>query len=198
MSARADRRTDSARRVLPRGSAPLRSNPIPGMRGACEIAVVATASAPWLTQGLRRPALPLSRWHRAQRAAPMHAPTRLEGTAMLREIIETHLRARRAGRRCPDSDWLHRMMLDRGCSCPCKTPHSRAVVAVEQPAAPGGDWYPANPPHNDDHPTCCICMTSMDPAGARRLPCSHAFHPECLARCLQHSALCPLCKVPVE
>ena len=97
-----------------------------------------------------------------------------------------------------DSDWLHRMMLDRGCSCPCKTPHSRAVVAVEQPAAPGGDWYPANPSHNDDHPTCCICMTSVDPAGARRLPCSHAFHPECLARCLQHSALCPLCKVPVE
>ena len=80
----------------------------------------------------------------------------------------------------------------------CKTPHSRAVVAVEQPAAPGGDWYPANPSHNDDHPTCCICMTSVDPAGARRLPCSHAFHPECLARCLQHSALCPLCKVPVE
>lgn len=121
-----------------------------------------------------------------------------EDAVMLREIIETHLRARRAGRRCPDSDWLHRMMLDRGCSCPCKTPHSRAVVAVEQPAAPGGDWYPANPSHNDDHPTCCICMTSVDPAGARRLPCSHAFHPECLARCLQHSALCPLCKVPVE
>lgn len=121
-----------------------------------------------------------------------------EDAAMLREIIETHLRARRAGRRCPDSDWLHRMMLDRGCSCPCKTPHSGAVVAVEQPAAPGGDWYPANPSHNDDHPTCCICMTSVDPAGARRLPCSHAFHPECLARCLQHSALCPLCKVPVE
>ena len=117
---------------------------------------------------------------------------------MLREIIETHLRARRAGRRCPDSDWLHRMMLDRGCSCPCKTPHSRAVVAVEQPAAPGGDWYPANPSHNDDHPTCCICMTSVDPAGARRLPCSHAFHPECLARCLQHSALCPLCKMSAE
>ena len=61
-----------------------------------------------------------------------------------------------------------------------------------------GDWFPANPSHNDDHPTCCICMTSVDPAGARRLPCSHAFHPECLARCLQHSALCPLCKVPVE
>ena len=121
-----------------------------------------------------------------------------EDAVMLREIIETHLRARRAGRRCPDSDWLHRMMLDRGCSCPCKTPHSRAVVAVEQPAAPGGDWYPANPSHNDDHPTCCTCMTSVDPAGARRLPCSHAFHPECLARCLQHSALCPLCKVPVE
>ena len=121
-----------------------------------------------------------------------------EDAVMLREIIETHLRARRAGRRCPDSDWLHRMMLDRGCSCPCKTPHSRAVVAVEQPAAPGGDWHPANPSHNDDHPTCCICMTSVDPAGARRLPCSHAFHPECLARCLQHSALCPLCKVPVE
>ena len=121
-----------------------------------------------------------------------------EDAVMLREIIETHLRARRAGRRCPDSDWLHRMMLDRGCSCPCKTPHSRAVVAVEQPAAPGGDWYPANPSHNDDHPTCCICMTSVDPAGARRLPCSHAFHPECLARCLQHSALCPLCKVSAE
>ena len=121
-----------------------------------------------------------------------------EDAVMLREIIETHLRARRAGRRCPDSDWLHRMMLDRGCSCPCKTPHSRAVVAVEQPAAPGGDWYPANPSHNDDHPTCCICMTSVDPAGARRLPCSHAFHPECLARCLQHSALCPLCKMSAE
>ena len=121
-----------------------------------------------------------------------------EDAAMLREIIETHLRARRAGRRCPDSDWLHRMMLDRGCSCPCKTPHSGAVVAVEQPAAPGGDWYPANPSHNDDHPTCCICMTSVDPAGARRLPCSHAFHPECLARCLQHSALCPLCKMSAE
>ena len=99
-----------------------------------------------------------------------------EDAVMLRENIGTHLRARRAGRRCPDSDWLHR----------------------KQPAAPGGDWYPANPSHNDDHPTCCICMTSVDPAGARRLPCSHAFHPECLARCLQHSALCPLCKVPVE
>ena len=43
-----------------------------------------------------------------------------EDAVMLREIIETHLRARRAGRRCPGSDWLHRMMLNRGCSCLCK------------------------------------------------------------------------------
>ena len=115
-----------------------------------------------------------------------------EDAAMLREIIETHLRARRAGRRCPDSDWLHRMMLDRGCSCPCKTPHSRAVVAVEQPAAPGGDWYPANPSHNDDHPTCCICMTSVDPAcAALKRSTPSVWRGACS---LQHSALtlCPL------
>ncbi|OAY64697.1 E3 ubiquitin-protein ligase RING1-like, partial [Ananas comosus] len=45
---------------------------------------------------------------------------------------------------------------------------------------------------------CSICMDEFE-EGVRlcKIPCSHAFHEECLTRWLERSRLCPLCRYSV-
>ncbi|XP_020104826.1 uncharacterized protein LOC109721570 [Ananas comosus] len=45
---------------------------------------------------------------------------------------------------------------------------------------------------------CSICMDEFE-EGARlcKIPCSHAFHEECLTRWLERSRLCPLCRYSI-
>lgn len=51
----------------------------------------------------------------------------------------------------------------------------------------------------EDAHTCSICMEVVRPAEVlSSLPCSHAFHTECLVQWLTRAALCPNCRAAVE
>ena len=48
-------------------------------------------------------------------------------------------------------------------------------------------------------PECCICMESGDRSGGgwAALPeCGHVMHLPCLAQCLEHKPVCPVCREP--
>ncbi|KAG0726906.1 RING finger protein 145 [Chionoecetes opilio] len=53
----------------------------------------------------------------------------------------------------------------------------------------------ATPEELEEHPTCPVCLEEL--RQARVTPCLHLYHAACLASCLAHSSLCPLCKQPI-
>ncbi|XP_045108658.1 uncharacterized protein LOC123503178 isoform X4 [Portunus trituberculatus] len=53
----------------------------------------------------------------------------------------------------------------------------------------------ATPEELAERPTCPVCLDEM--RQARVTPCHHLYHAACLASCLAHSTLCPLCKQPI-
>ncbi|EKX31973.1 HRD1-like protein [Guillardia theta CCMP2712] len=48
-----------------------------------------------------------------------------------------------------------------------------------------------------DH-TCIICREEMQPPHAKKLPCGHIFHFDCLRSWLEEHSQCPTCRMQVE
>eukprot|EP00756_Hemistasia_phaeocysticola_P023050 Hpha_TRINITY_DN15868_c2_g8::TRINITY_DN15868_c2_g8_i1::g.192126::m.192126 len=49
--------------------------------------------------------------------------------------------------------------------------------------------------------TCCVCQDDLEPRRlAKRMPCEHLFHDQCLGEWLEKSNTCPLCRyeLPTE
>ncbi|XP_050686087.1 RING finger protein 145-like isoform X1 [Eriocheir sinensis] len=62
------------------------------------------------------------------------------------------------------------------------SPHAAVLTACRK----------ATPKELEDRPTCPVCLEEL--RQARVTPCLHLYHASCLASCLAHSSLCPLCK----
>jgi E3 ubiquitin-protein ligase synoviolin len=46
---------------------------------------------------------------------------------------------------------------------------------------------------------CSVCLGDIEtPAGAKRLPCRHCFHSQCLTRWLERNNTCPYCRAEIE
>jgi E3 ubiquitin-protein ligase synoviolin len=46
---------------------------------------------------------------------------------------------------------------------------------------------------------CIVCREHMEPGqGAKKLPCGHMFHMDCLKMWLQRQSICPTCRRPLE
>jgi hypothetical protein len=45
---------------------------------------------------------------------------------------------------------------------------------------------------------CLVCRVQMRHGGARKLPCGHCFHSECIERWVGQQNGCPLCKCSLE
>jgi hypothetical protein len=47
----------------------------------------------------------------------------------------------------------------------------------------------------DEAPSCAICLEEFAPGHvARRLPCCHSFHRDCVDKWLKSKATCPVCQ----
>ncbi|KAK8395965.1 hypothetical protein O3P69_005213 [Scylla paramamosain] len=95
----------------------------------------------------------------------------------------------------PSRPWLAVVGCYTNLLVPCLLIARRVAGRDSPPAMVLTACRRATPEEVAERPTCPVCLDEM--RQARVTPCHHLYHAACLASCLAHSVLCPLCKQPI-